>query len=52
MVGLYTMGRCVLVHLVEEDFGLASLPRHYWEGLVVDHLLAVDYCLGSEVGYS
>ena len=37
--------------MVAEDFGLASLPRHCWEGLVVDRLPAVDYCLGFGLGY-
>ena len=49
MVGSYATGHCVSVHLVVEDFGLAGLPRHCWEDLVVDHLLVVDYCLGSGV---
>ena len=52
MVGLYTMELCVLVHLVMEDFGIAGLSWHCWEGLVVYLLLAVDYFLGSGVGYS
>ena len=50
-VGLYAMERCVSVHLVVEDFGLAGSPRHYWEDLVVDCLPAVDCCLGSKLGY-
>ena len=51
-VGLYRTGHCVLVHLVVEDFGLAGLLRHCWEGLVVDCLPEVDCCLGSRVSYS
>ena len=46
MVGLYAMGCCILVHLVIEDFGLAGFPWHCWEGLVVDRLPTVGYCLG------
>ena len=52
MVDLYAMECCISVHLVVEDFGLASSPRHCWEDLVVDRLLAVDWFLGSKVGYS
>ena len=52
MVGLYETGRCISVHLVVGNFGLSILQQNYWEGLVVDCLPAVDYCLGSEVGYS
>ena len=37
--------------LVVEDFGLASFPRHCWEGLVVDRLPTVDCCLGFGLGY-
>ena len=51
-VGLYATERCVLVHLVVEDFGLADLPQHYWEYLVVECLPVVGCCLGFEVGYS
>ena len=51
MVGLYAMNRCVLVHLVVEDFGWVVLLWHCWEGLVVDRLPVVDCCLGSGVGY-
>ena len=51
-VGFYATERCVLVHLVVEDFGLASSPRHCWEDSVVDHLAVVDCCLGSGVDYS
>ena len=39
------------MRLVAEDFGLAGLPRHCWEGLVVDHLPVVDCCLGFGLGY-
>ena len=52
MVGLPAMECCVLVHLVVEDFGLASLLQHCWGDLVVDHLPAVDCCLGFGVNYS
>ena len=52
MVGLYTTGCFVSVHLVMEDFGLAGFPRHCWEDLVVDRLPMVDCCLGSGVSYS
>ena len=38
--------------MVAKYFWLTGLPRHCWEGLVVDHLPAVDCCLGSGVGYS
>ena len=48
---MYSACRVILVHLVAEDFVLASLPQHCWEDLVVDCLLAVDYCLGSGLGY-
>ena len=51
MVGLFTTGNYVLVHLVMEDFGLASFSWHYWEGLVVDYLPMVDYFLGTRVDY-
>ena len=51
-VGLFATERCILVHLVVEDFGLAGLPRHCWEDLVVDCLPAVDCFLGSGVSYS
>ena len=50
MVGLYAMRHYVSVHLVMEDFGLASLLWHCWEGLVVDRLPTVDYWIGFEVG--
>ena len=52
MVGLYAIGRSISVHLVMEDFGLAGLLRHCWEGLVVDRLPMVDCFLGSGVNYS
>ena len=39
------------MRLVVEDFGLASFPQHCWEGLVVDHLPAVGYWLGSGADY-
>ena len=52
MVGLCTTGRCVLVDFVVGGFGLAGLPQHCWEGLVVDHLPAVGYFLGCGAGYS
>ena len=51
-VGLSATERCVLVHLVIEDFGLVGSPRHFWEDLVVNHLPAVDCCLGSGVDNS
>ena len=51
-VGLYAMECCILVHLIIEDIGWASSLWHCWEDLVVDRLPAVDFCLGSEVGYS
>ena len=51
MVGFYATGHYVSVHLVLEDFGLARLPRHCWEGLVFNCLPAVDCFLGSGVGY-
>ena len=51
MVGLYTMERCVLVRLVVGGFELVSLPRHCWEGSVVDHLLMVGCCLDSWLSY-
>ena len=51
MVGLYTMEHCILVHLVVEDFRLASSLWHCWEDLVVDRLPVVGYWLGSGVDY-
>ena len=51
-VGLSTIEHCVSVHLVLEDFGLASLPQNCWEDFVVDLLPTVDYCLGSGISYS
>ena len=51
-IGLYAMDRCVLVHLVIEDFGLVCFPQNYWEDLVVDCLPAVNCFLGFRVGYS
>ena len=48
-IGLYATEHCILVHLVVEDFGLASFSRHYWEDLVVDRLLVVDCFLGFGV---
>ena len=35
------------MNLVVDDFGLGGLPRHCWEGLVVDRLPTVDCYLGS-----
>ena len=52
MVGLCTMEHHVLVHFVVGGFGLADLPRHCWEGLVVDRLPAVGYWLGSGAFFS
>ena len=52
MVGLYVTERCILVHLVVEDFGMVGFPQHYWEDLVVDRLPVVDCCLSFRVGYS
>ena len=45
MVGLYATERCILVHLVVGDFGRVGSLRHCWEGLVVDRLPVVGYCL-------
>ena len=52
MIGLSATERCVFVHLVVEDFGLAGLLQHCWEDLVVDHPPMVHCFLGFEVGYS
>ena len=52
MVGLSATECCVSVHLVVEDFGMASLPWHCWEDLVVDFLPVVDCFLVFGVGYS
>ena len=51
MVGLCTMGRCILVHLVVGDFGWVGLLWHFWEDLVVDRLPAVGYWLGFKADY-
>ena len=50
-VGLCETECCVLVHSVVGGFGLVGLPRHCWEGSVVDRLLAIGYCLGCGVSY-
>ena len=48
-VDLCIMRLCVLVHFFVGGFGQVGLPRHYWKGLVVDHLPAIGYWLGVGV---
>ena len=50
-IGLCAMGHCVLVHFVVGGFELVGLPRHCWEGSVVDRLPTVGYWLGFKVDY-
>ena len=40
------------VDLVMEDFGQVGLPRHCWEGLLVDLLPVIDYWVGFRASYS
>ena len=51
IVGLCATARCAMVRLVVVDFGLAGLPWHCWEDLVVDHLPMVDCFFGSRLSY-
>ena len=39
------------MHFAAEDFALAVLPWHCWEGLVVDRLPVIDCFLGPRLSY-
>ena len=51
MVWLCATGCCVLVQFVVGGFGWVGLLWPCWEDLVVDHLPAVDCCLGYRLDY-